>query len=197
MRHTQRFLSALALLTIPALSFADFNYTSAEFDYIDVDSDFGPFNVDGDGFGIGGTYQVADSFFIGGSLEDYDFSFGVDGQVLKIGGGYFHPLDEDLDFVATFGYVDAEASAGNTRRDDDGLALAGGVRAQLADDIEVDAMLEYVNMDRGGGDTGIALHGRYYFSDEFAVQLKLTRGTDFETFAIGVRAEFGGARRAP
>jgi opacity protein-like surface antigen len=179
-----------SLLCLPAAGFAQFSYTSAEFNYVDVEVDVGPFNVDGDGFSLGGTYTVAETFFIGGSYEDYDLDFGVDGEVLRIGGGYFHPLDEDLDFVATLHFLDVEVSAGNQSADDDGIALAGGIRAQLTEEIQVDALLEYVDMDAGDSDTGIDLRGRYYLSPEFAIQVRATFGTDFETLSIGVRGEF-------
>jgi len=183
--------TATALLAIPALSQAEFNYTSAEFNYVDVDVDVGPFNIDGDGFSFGGTYEITDDFFIGGMYEDYDLDFGIDGEWMEIGGGYFHELQNDLDFVATLNWVDVEVSAGNQSADDDALAIGGGIRARLSDDIEVDAMLEYYDFD--DSDTGIELRGRYYISPEFAVQLKANFGTDFETIAIGVRGEFGGS----
>jgi len=182
--------SAAALLILPGVGLAEFSYTSAEFSYVDVEVDAGPFSVDGDGFSLGGTVKVADSFYIGGSFDDYDLDYGIDGELLEIGGGYFQPLDDDIDFVATFSYLDAEVSAGNASADDDGFQIGGGVRARLADSVEVDAMLEYANMDEGGSDTGIDLRGRYYISDEFAVQAKFTFGTDFETISIGVRGEF-------
>lgn len=182
--------AAAALLGLPGVAFAQFNYTSAEFNYVDVEIDIGSFDVDGDGFSLAGTYEVAETFFISGSYEDYDLDFGVDGELLRIGGGYFHSLDEDLDFVTTLHFLDAEVSAGNQSADDDGLALAGGIRAQLTDEIQVDALLEYIDMDEGDSDTGIDLRGRYYISPEFAVQLRATFGTDVETISIGVRGEF-------
>ena len=183
-------LGTASLLAMPAIGNAEFNYTSVEFSFVDVETDIGPFDVDGDGFRIGGTYPVGQSFFIGGEYEDYDFDFGVDGEVLEIGGGYFHSLNEDLDFVATFSFLDAEVSAGNASADDDGLAIGGGIRSRLSDTIEVDALLKFVDMDAGDSDTGIELRGRYYFSDGFAVQAGAEFGNDFETLSIGIRAEF-------
>jgi hypothetical protein len=182
--------TAATLLILPGVSQAEFNYTTAEFNYVDVDADIGPVNVDGDGFGIAGTYTVADSFYVGASYEDYDFDYGVDGSVLEIGGGYFHTLQDDLDFIATFSYLEADASAGSQSADDDGFQIGGGIRARLADSVEVDALLELVDMNEGDSDTGIELRGRYYISDEFAVQAKASFGTNFDTISIGVRGEF-------
>jgi opacity protein-like surface antigen len=190
MRFQTLAAATLTALAVPGISLAEFNYTSAEFNFVDVDVDFGPFSVDGDGYSIGGTYPVADNFFIGASWESYDFDGGVDGEWLEIGGGYFRMLDDDLDFVATLSLVDAEVSSGYGSADDDGIAIGGGIRAQLADTIEVDALLKYVDMDKGDNDTGIEVRGRYYISDEFAVQLKLSTVNDFDTLSIGVRGEF-------
>jgi hypothetical protein len=182
--------AAFALAALPGISQAQFNYTSAEFNFVDVDLDFGPIDVDGDGFSVGGTFTVAENFFIGGSWENYDFDGGVDGEWLELGGGYFHSLSEDLDFVATLNFVDVEVSSRNVSIDDDGLALAGGIRVKLADSVEVDALIEHVNMDESDSDTGIEIRGRYYFSEEFAVQVKLSTVNDFDTFSIGIRGEF-------
>lgn len=181
---------AAALLTAPGISSAEFNYLSVDFSYVDVEYDVGRFDIDGDGFRIGGTVPLGDSFYIGGRYSDYDFDFGMDGTVVEIGGGYFNSLREDLDFVATFSYLDSEVSLGSANADDDGLAIGGGIRARLADAVEIDALLKFVDMDRGDSDTGLEVRGRYYFSDDFAVQGGLGFGTDFDILSIGIRAEF-------
>ena len=186
--------TAAALLTLPALSQAEFNYTSAEANYLlDVEIDGGLANVDGDGLGVGGSFEIADSFFIGGSFEDFDLDFDISGEWLEIGGGYFHELNPDLDFVATLSFVDVEISSNFGSAEDDAIALGGGIRTRLSDSIEVDAMLEYYSFDEGDSDTSLDLRGRYYFSPEFAVQLRMNLGSDIETIAIGVRSEFGGS----
>ena len=190
MRSLRITATLLVLSTAPGLALAQFNYTSAEFSFVDVEYDAGIFDIDGDGFRIAGTYAIGESFFVSGEYEDYDFDFGVDGEVLEIGGGYHHTLNEDIDFVATFSYLDAEVSLGPASGDDDGLSLAGGVRGRLGDSIEVDAILKFVDMDAGDSETGIELRGRYYFSDEFAVTAGLDFGNDFETLSIGIRGEF-------
>jgi hypothetical protein len=178
-------------LTLPALSQAEFNYTSAEANYlldVEIDGD-----SDGDGFGIGGSYEIADNFFIAGSYEDVDLDNDNSLDWLEVGGGYFHELNEDLDFVATLSYVDIEISTRFGSFDDDALALGGGIRAKLADALEVDAMLEYYSFDELDSDTSLELRGRYYFNPGFAVQMKMNLGSDIETIAVGVRSEFGGS----
>lgn len=182
--------AALALLALPGLAAADFDYNSAEFGYVDVNYDVGPVDVDGNGFRLAGRYTLADSFFIAGRYDDYDFDFGLDGSVLEITGGYFYSFGEDLDFVATLTYVDRQLSVNGFGGDDNGLGVAGGVRSRLSDAIQVDAMLRYVDMDAGDTDTSLELRGRYYFNDSLAVQASASLGGDFETLGIGIHAEF-------
>ena len=177
-----------ALVAVPGVSLAQFNYSYVDLDYV-FDVEFG--SLDGDGFAIGGQFEVAETFFIGAAYEDYSLDIdgldiNVDSEILEVFGGYFHNLNEQLDFVATFGWVDLEIGNG----DDDGLSLSGGVRYAINSDIEVDAMLEHVNYDEGGSDTGVALRGRYYFNEDFAVSAQFDLGKDIETFRIGIRYQF-------
>ena len=74
--------------------------------------------------------------------------------------------------------------------DDDGLGLGGGIRAQLAPALQVEAMLRYVDLDQSGSDTGLELLGRYYFSDRYAFTLETTLDDNVDTLSFGFRAEF-------
>ena len=186
----QKLFCAVALIALPGVSLAEFTYTYVDLSFVDVEFDVGPASIDGDGFAVGGAYTVADGFYVDGSYQDAGFDFGVDGEFLRIGGGYFHPLNEDLDFVATLAYVDAEVSIGRFSAGDDGLAFGGGVRVAIRDDFEVDAMVEFIDMDLGGSDTGFEVRGRYYFNEDIAVTGQLDLAKDIETFRIGVRFEF-------
>jgi opacity protein-like surface antigen len=186
----QKIFGAIALTALPALSQAEFNYTYVDLSFVDIEFDVGPGSIDGDGFAVSGAYTVADGFFVGGSYNDADYDFGVDGNITRITGGYFHPLNEDLDFIATLSFVDAEVSTGPFNGSNDGLAIGGGVRYAISEDFEVDAMAEFVDMDSGGSDTGFEVRGRYYFNDDIAVSAQLDVAKDIETFRIGVRFEF-------
>jgi opacity protein-like surface antigen len=193
MKH--KLLGAILLLALPGISQAQFNYTHVDLSFVDIDLDGGPGSLDGDGFAFSGAYTITDGFFVGGSYTDADFDFGIDGEIIRITGGYFHPLQDgtgngQLDFVATLSFVDVDLSTGPFSAGNDGLALAGGVRYAVNEEIEVDAMVEFVDMDTGGSDTGFELRGRYYLNDEFAVSAQVDLAKDIETFRIGVRFEF-------
>jgi opacity protein-like surface antigen len=179
-----------AAMLVPAIGHAEFTYTGLEVGFVDVELDGIGANVDGDGLRFGGTYAVNDNFFFLGEFEDYSFDSGVDGSTLEVGGGYHQTLGPTLDFVATASYIETEVEYQNFTADDDGIGLGGGIRARVADSFEVDAMLNWVDMDRGGSDTGIQLRGRYYFNEHFAIGAETQLDDNFDTFSIGIRAEF-------
>ena len=180
-----------SMLLVPGLAMAEFSYTTLQFDFIDVEFDAGPGSVDGDGYRFSGMYQMNPNAFLHGSLEEHDYGFGIDGDMIEFGAGYRHGLSSDLDLVATASYVNAEIGVGGLGSvDDDGLGLGGGVRAQIAPSFQVEAMLTYVNMDNGGSDTGVDLLGRYYFNDRYALTLATTFDDNVDTLSLGFRAEF-------
>ena len=182
-----RAVSALATiaLALPGAALAEFSYNFLEGSFVDVEIDDS--SVDGDGIRLEGSTQVGDTFFVSAEYEDYDFDFDIDGNVFELGGGYFHTMSPDLDFVATGQFVQVEVED----QDDDGLGIGGGIRARLADSLEVDAMLNWVDFDDIGSDTYVDLRGRYYFNDQFAVSLNFDIGSDtFDAMGIGVRYNF-------
>jgi hypothetical protein len=176
---------ASVILAVPGIALAEFDYNFVEASFVDVEID--DTSIDGDGIRLEASFEFGDSFFGHVEYEDYDFDFNIDGSVTEFGGGYFHGLSDDLDFIATGQYVEVEIE-GN---DDDGLGIGGGIRARVADSLEIDAMLNYVDFDNIGNDTFADLRARYYFNDQFAVTLKLELGSDvFDTMGIGVRYSF-------
>ena len=187
-----RLTKSIAVLTsilAPSIGAAQFSYTAVELSFVDVEID-AP-SVDGDGFEIAGSFEINDSFFALGAYQDQDFDFGIDGNSLQLGVGYHTELGDDLDFVGTASWVSAEVEAGGLSFDDDGLGIAGGIRAAVADGFQVDAMLNWVDLDDSGSDTWIALTGRYYFNEQIAGFVRLGVGQDdADTLQLGARFEF-------
>jgi Outer membrane protein beta-barrel domain len=170
---------------------AQMSYSAFDVSYLfDVEIDSSVANVDGDGFEIGGSYELNDKFFLLGSWQEQSLDFGIDGRALELGGGFHTPLGKTVDFVATLSYMDAEVDAGGSSADDDGLAVGAGVRARVAESFEIDGSLKLVDFDDSGSDTGFSFGGRWYFADNMAV----TAGADFfdnaDTLRVGFRAEF-------
>jgi len=173
--------AAIAALCAPSALLADMNYTNFEIDYLDLDGDGG---VSGDGFQIGGSYELNDQFHLFGSWADQSYDGGADGETLEIGAGWSHGFSDTLDFVATLSLLDAEIESFS----DDGLAIGGGIRTRLGESFELDAGLKYVDFDES--DTGINLGARYYFNDSMALGASLDSYDNADTLRLGFRWEF-------
>jgi hypothetical protein len=174
----------------PSAAFAQMRYSAFDASYIDVELDGGITNVDGDGFEIGGSYELNDKIFLLGKWQDQSLDFGIDGRAIELGAGLHHPLGETVDFVATLTYIDLEVELGNITADDDGLAIGGGIRARVAESFEVDAGLKLVDLDSSGSDTGFNFGGRWYFNETMAIGAAAEFNDNADTLRIGFRAEF-------
>jgi hypothetical protein len=174
-----------ATIALPGIAAAEFNYSYFEGSFVDVEID--DTSVDGDGLRLEGSTEVADNFFVRAEYADYDFDFDIDGSSFLIGGGYFHQMSDTFDFIATGSYHQVEVE----NFDDDGIGIGGGVRLSVGSGFEIDATLNWVDLDDTGSDTYVDLRGRYAINDRFAATLKFDIGSDtFETMGIGIRYNF-------
>ena len=155
------------------------DYSFAEFRFIDVDV------AGGDGFSIGGSYDVNGNWFILGSLTDIGFDADVDAFTIEFGGGYVWPYRADWDLLATVQYISVDVDTPFGSADDNGLSLAGGIRGLIAPQFEVRGSVNHVTI--GEDDTFLEIAGDYYFSDEVAAGLSVDVGGDVDTFTVGVR----------
>src|SRR5262245_4485591 len=174
---------ALVAAFVPGVVLADMNYTNLEVNYLDLDA--GGVGINGDGFEIGGSWELNDQFHLFGSWQDQSYDGGYDGDMLELGAGWSHGFNDKMDFVGTLSYLDADFEGTS----DDGLALGGGIRARLGDSFEVEAGLKYVDFD-SDSDTGIQLGARYYFNDSMALGASIDDNDNFDTLRLGFRWEF-------
>lgn len=182
----KRLLPLVLLAGAPGFAAAqDFDYAFVDIGFVDTEIDVGPFDLDGDGFAIAGSYPIADNLFVIGGYSDQDYDFGVDGSVLNAGIGFNTGLGDNLDFVADISYLDSEV--GN--QDESGYGIRAGVRGRVRPDLELEGGLTLVDLD--DSDTGFRGVARYYFSDMFAVSGTLADSDDGTSLTIGVRIEFG------
>lgn len=187
MKHT---ICLIGIAALPLAAQADgFDYTFVEAGILNTEIDAGVFDVDGDGFGIGGSFAIDDNIHVLASYSDEDYDLGIDGNTLAIGAGFNTSLNADLDLVAHVSYVNAELEAGALSVDEDGYSLGAGIRARTGDNVELEAGLDYVDLD--DSDTVLKVGGRYYFNDSFAVGASFADTDDGLRWTIGVRAEFG------
>jgi hypothetical protein len=183
----------LLLLAVPTFA-ADisYNFIEAEYQEIDIDSGFlGGFDIDGDGYGIGGSFELNENWFIGASYSKADFDFGVDLDQLMLGAGYHVPISDNADFYGMFSFVSAEASIdGFDSIDEDGYAATIGLRGMIGERFELNGSLAYVDFGNGGDSTAFGAGALYNFGDAFAAGFSVGIDDDVTTYGIGFRVYF-------
>jgi hypothetical protein len=183
----------LLLLAVPTFA-ADisYNFIEAEYQEIDIDSGFlGGFDIDGDGYGIGGSFELNENWFIGASYSKADFDFGVDLDQVMLGAGYHVPISDNADFYGMFSFVSAEASVdGFDSIDEDGYAATIGLRGMIGERFELNGSLAYVDFGNGGDSTAFGAGALYNFGDAFAAGFSVGIDDDVTTYGIGFRVYF-------
>lgn len=186
-----RSIAAITLLifAVPAMAQdLSYNYIEGSFGKVELDDSF--VDVDGDGFGIGGSFEVADQFHIFANYNTTDFDFDVDLDETRLGGGFHSSLSPNVDFVANLAWVRFDASGPGGSVDDDGFGASVGVRAMAGTNVELAGAIEYVDIG-DGDDTSINGQAWYNFTEQFAVGLSIGLGDDITRYGIGARVYFG------
>jgi len=176
-----------AALQDPAASTAghrDFSYTYGQVALMRVD--FDGVDDESDGIEFSGSYALDEKLYLWGGLG---FASGdVDVTALALGVGYHQPLAPTVDLVAEFGLLHSEFDFSGGDDDETGWQLGGGVRAWVAQQVEVDAQLVYV--DLGDSDIGLDLGARYYLDTNLSFGLGLFLIDDADTLSINARWDF-------
>ncbi len=184
------FLGFVTLALLPGFAQAEgFDYTYVEVGYISADFDTAGISIDGDGFGINGSYAITDDYYLFVGYSSLGFDFSIDLNQLAVGAGWHYGLSPTIDFVGTLAYLDAEVDSPVGSISEDGFGIGIGVRGKLNSTFEWEAGIEY--SDVGGSDTSFGVDGRYYFTDTVAAGAGITFDDDVTVYAIGMRLEFG------
>jgi hypothetical protein len=180
----------VTLAMLPVLAQAEgFDYTYVEVGYVSADFDAGGLNVDGDGFGVNGSFAINDDYHLFAEYSSLGFDFSVDLHQLAVGAGVHFELSPTIDFVGTFAYLDAEVDTGFGSVSDNGFGIGAGVRGAVNNTFEWEAGVDYADVD--GSSTSFRLDGRYYFTETVAGGAGISFDDDVTIFALGVRVEFG------
>jgi hypothetical protein len=174
---------------------AELDYNYAELRYVETELDAGPFDVDGDGFELGGSMELAQSVHIFGNFRTLDFGSGIDASAFEVGGGYVMPLNNGADLLARLSYIDGEIDAPGGDLDDSGFGFSAGARKMFTSQIEGRAFVNYQDLDESGSEVGFEIAGDYFLNDEIALGGSLELGDDVTTWTIGARWYFGAAQR--
>lgn len=177
----------LGLLLVQSIAMAqtgsqkpvDLNYSYAELRYIDVDV------RGGDGFRINVSYALDGNWIIVGGLTRLDFNNNTDLTTVELGGGYVWHFKEDFDLVSTVRFVRSDVDAFGVGADDNGVALASGIRGLLTPKFEIRGSVNYIDLD--DSDIFLEIAGDYYFSKQLAAGISLEFAGDTDAFTIGAR----------
>jgi len=169
-------------------------------------------DVDFSGFGIYGSHALNDSFFViggytscssddkfeiesgSGEIESGPGEIGsgsddIEATQFSIGLGFHTPISDATDFVATLSYADAEVEFFDFTEDGNGYILSAGVRAKPTQEIELQAFLNYADIE-DGSETGYLLGARYFTMPTLSLGLNYGSSDDFDSFSFDVRFDF-------
>ena len=170
-----------------------FDYSFFQVGYERVTLDDGSFDVDGDGFGIEGSFEISQSFFLTadyGIAEFEEAGVEVDVDTLSAGIGWHTPLSDQLDFVANLSYEYIELSALGQSQDESGYGLGAGLRYQATDALEINGGIGYVDYG-DGDDTTLGVRALYGITDNIDVAVSGEWGDDSSAYGLSGRFYFG------
>ena len=185
-----RFIVATALVALSMPAFAERpEYSFVEIGYQRIDVDVIGIDVDGDGYGLGGSLEVGDSWQAFVSYGTADFDFGIDLDEIAVGGGFHGSLSPTSDFVLNLAYIRTEASTAFSSADEDGFGLSIGVRNRITPNVELAGFVNYV--DVGDDEFGATGRAWYFLTEQFAVGVNVGIAEDVTRYGISGRFFFG------
>ena len=186
-----KFLKAMTagamLAALPLASHADpMSYSFVDLGYVETDID--GISSNADGFALRGSAGFAEHYFAFAEYSSQSLA-GFDLDVTTVGLGGHYGLSDNLDLVGRAGWLNVDASGGGgASASEDGYLVSAGLRGKLGDKIELDGSVIYSDLGGGNGDdTAVAVGGRYFFTDNFAVGAEYQQGNDSSTILAGVR----------
>jgi opacity protein-like surface antigen len=188
MKHLCLIAALLSLSVAAAAEGLDYSYVQGSYSQVEFDD----IDVDGDGFGIAGSFAIGDRFAVIAGYDVADYDFGLDTTAYEIGGLFHAPLTDRGDFVGTLSYVSLEVDVPNFGSvDDDGFGVGAGLRGMASPKVELNGGISYVDFSDGGDDTTFGAGVRYHFTDAVSAGLDGSWGDDTSAYGISGRIAFG------
>lgn len=167
----------------------DYNYLQASYGRVDLD--VAGLDVDGDGFGISGSFSVGDNFHLFGEYQTADMGSGVDLSFLELGGGYHTDISPNMDVYANIGYIEIEVdSPGPGSADEDGFFVGLGLRGAVSEAVELFGGIDYIDFDDADSETRANAGFVLDLTDKFSVGLKASFWDDVDIYQLNARFYF-------
>ena len=167
------------------------NYNYIQGSYGRVDLDDSVIDVDGDGFGISGSFAVNENFHVFGEYQTADMDFGIDLNLMELGAGYHTDISPNLDFYANLGYINVEADGGGAgSTDEDGFSAGLGLRGAVSDAVELFGGLDYIDFDNSDSETRANAGFVLSLTETWGVGLKASFWDDVNIYQLNARLYF-------
>ena len=178
-------------MSLPAMAESP-SYNFLQLDWRTVEFDAGSVDVDGDGLGISGAFEIAPNWHIVAGYSSIDLDAGVDFAEFGIGAGYHSDISNNTNFFANLLWVTAEVDVnGFGSVDESGVGAQVGLRSNVTDAVQLEGFISYVDLGDGADGTSVGGAGWYSFNDQFALGLLAEFDDDVTSFGIGGRMYFG------
>ncbi|MCK5875610.1 MAG: hypothetical protein KAG82_13015 [Alcanivoracaceae bacterium] len=158
--------------------FAQFGLEFQDLDGLDRDALYGRVSV-----------ALDEHLFLRGNVSLYDGDGDYDGIGLSGGLGFHTPLQQGLDLVITGDVLHDRIEQGNTKDNETGMRLAGGVRHATAPNVELSGGAFLLRYD---GDNEIGLYGEALFkvADRVSLGADIQFSGDYDVLGLFARVSF-------
>ncbi|MGH8110046.1 MAG: hypothetical protein ACREO1_15165 [Arenimonas sp.] len=199
----KRALFALALAAALPMSAQakELNYSFVELDYLNssnaVTGGFSGNGIDGDGYGVRGSFGFADHWYVSGSYSNSETDlFNIDLDKWNVGFGYHREMYDQADWFVEASYT--EINSNESLVDDNVYDVSAGIRGSISDRFEGIAKLSYNDGAQFSGaflpqydsqfSATVGLQWR--INDMWGIVGEVEAFEDATDYTVGVRASF-------
>ena len=192
-----KFTSTLSVAVLTGIVFAGSvaNVHAADFKYNYVEGTYESIDLDGTDANVAllaGSYDITPNLnvigeYATGNIDNPSGGSDLDYQEAAIGLGYHTQIAPKTDFTANVKVVNQDTDLAG---DDTGYSAGIGLRHMLVDKIEVDADIDYIDVNNDE-DTRLKVGARYYINDTISAGVGYsTSDKDVDTVSGNLRWNF-------